>query len=99
VYCTPAQYPTLNALGDELRFLMITSQARVHRVEQAPAQAVPTVSLPGGGAWLEVRRTTAPKCVRCWHHRVDVGTTAEHPELCSRCVGNITGPGEARQFA
>jgi isoleucyl-tRNA synthetase len=99
VYCTPAQYPTLNALGDELRFLMITSQARVHRVEQAPAQAVPTVSLPGGGVWLEVRRTTAPKCVRCWHHRVDVGTAAEHPELCTRCVGNITGPGEARQFA
>jgi len=99
VYCTPAQFPKLNALDDELRFLMITSQARVHRVDRPPAQAVPTVSVPGGGVWLEVRRTTAPKCVRCWHHRPDVGSTAEHPELCSRCVVNITGPGEARQFA
>jgi isoleucyl-tRNA synthetase len=98
VYCTPAQYPRLSALGDELRFLMITSQARVHRVEQPPDQAVASASVPGGGVWLQVRRTTAPKCVRCWHHRADVGSTPEHPELCSRCVANITGPGEARRY-
>jgi isoleucyl-tRNA synthetase len=99
VYCAPAQYARLNALGDELRFLMITSQARVHRVEQPPAQAVASASVPGGGVWLQVRRTSAPKCVRCWHHREDVGSTPEHPELCSRCVANITGPGEARRYA
>ena len=89
----------LNALGDELRFLMITSQARVHRVEQPPAQAVPTVSVPGGGVWLQVRRTSgAAKCVRCWHHRADVGSTAEHPELCSRCVANLI-PARPAEFA
>ncbi len=99
VYCTSEQYARLNALGEELRFLMITSQARVHRVEQPPAQSVPSASVPGGGVWLHVHRTTAPKCVRCWHHRVDVGSTVEHPELCSRCVANLVPPGEVRRFA
>jgi isoleucyl-tRNA synthetase len=99
VYCSPEQYPRLNALGDELRFLMITSQARVHSVAQPPAQAVPALSVPGGGVSVQVRRTSAPKCVRCWHHREDVGTVAAHPELCARCVDNVTGPGEQRRFA
>ncbi len=99
VYLTPQAYARVNALGDELRFLMITSQARVHRVEQPPAGAVPAVSVSGGGVWLQVRRTAAPKCVRCWHHRADVGSTVEHPELCSRCVANLVAPGEVRRFA
>ncbi len=99
VYCTPEAHARVDALGDELRFLMITSQARVHRTEQPPASAVPAVSVPGGGVWLQVRRTAAPKCVRCWHHRADVGSTVEHPELCSRCVANLIPPGEVRRFA
>ena len=99
IYCTPAQFERLSALGDELRFLMITSQARVHRVEEAPAGAVTAASVPGGGAWLKVARTQAPKCVRCWHHRADVGSVAEHPELCGRCVVNLSEPGEERRYA
>jgi isoleucyl-tRNA synthetase len=39
------------------------------------------------------------KCVRCWHHRYDIGEHATHPELCGRCVDNIDGDGEVRQFA
>jgi isoleucyl-tRNA synthetase len=99
VYCNAEQYPRLTALGDELRFLMITSKARVHRAESAPADAVAAASVPGGGVWLQVRPTTAAKCVRCWHHTVDVGSVAAHPELCGRCVGNLAEPGEARRFA
>ncbi len=99
VYCLEAQYPRLNALGDELRFLMITSQARLQRVAAAPAGAVEAALVSGGGVWISVRRTAAPKCVRCWHHREDIGQSAAHPELCGRCVGNITGPGEARRYA
>jgi isoleucyl-tRNA synthetase len=78
---------------------MITSQARLHCVAAAPAGAVETALVSGGGVWISVRRTAAPKCVRCWHHREDVGQTAAHPELCGRCVGNITGPGETRRYA
>ena len=99
VYCTAEPFGRLNALGEELRFLMITSQARVHRVEQPPADAVPAASVPGGGVWLKVARTGAPKCVRCWHLREDVGSVAEHPELCRRCVGNLSEPGETRRYA
>ena len=99
VYCLEAQYPRLNALGDELRFLMITSQARVQRVTAAPAGAVEAALVPGGRVWISVQRTAAVKCVRCWHHREDVGQAAAHPQLCARCVGNVTGPGELRRYA
>ena len=99
VYCSPEQYARLNVLGDELRFLMITSKARVHRVDAAPPEGVAASSVPGGGVWLQARRTVAPKCVRCWHHCDDVGQSATHPQLCGRCIGNIAGPGELRRFA
>ena len=99
VYCNAEQYPRLTALGEELRFLMITSKARVHRAESAPAGAVAAASVAGGGVWLQVRPTTASKCVRCWHHTDDVGSVAAHPELCGRCVGNLAEPGEVRRFA
>jgi isoleucyl-tRNA synthetase len=42
--------------------------------------------------------TTKAKCVRCWHHRADVGAHAAHPQLCGRCVSNIEGPGEDRMW-
>ena len=99
VYCGAEHFARLSALGDELRFLLITSQARVHQVIAAPAGAVAAASLPGGGVWLRVQPTAAPKCVRCWHHVEDVGQSSEHPELCGRCIGNITGPGESRRYA
>ena len=45
-----------------------------------------------------VRKSEAEKCVRCWHRREDVGSNPEHPELCSRCVDNVDGPGESRRM-
>jgi isoleucyl-tRNA synthetase len=98
VYCIPAELPHFSAIGDELRFLFITSAARVHKVDSAP-HGDDYVACTHGGVWIRVTRTDAPKCVRCWHRRKDVGSSAEHPELCARCVENITGPGENRQFA
>ena len=99
VYALDAQFDRLNALGEELRFLMITSKARVQRVSAAPPDAVEAALVPGGGVWIRVSRTAAVKCVRCWHHCDDVGQSAEHPELCGRCIANITGPGETRRYA
>ncbi len=49
------------------------------------------------GVWIAVKPIADPKCVRCWHRRPDVGSHAEHPELCGRCVTNIEGPGEQRK--
>jgi isoleucyl-tRNA synthetase len=63
------------------------------------ASAVHLVAGAGGeGATITVAPTTAPKCVRCWHHRADVGSHADHPELCGRCVENVDGAGETRRF-
>jgi isoleucyl-tRNA synthetase len=98
IYCTPAEFHRFNALGKELRFLLITSEARVHEVSMPPGKAVPATETGREGVWLEVRASSLPKCVRCWHHRPDVGAAAAHPELCSRCVGNVEGAAEERRF-
>ncbi|MEO8445096.1 MAG: class I tRNA ligase family protein, partial [Gammaproteobacteria bacterium] len=83
----------LEAFGEELRFLFITSGAEVRTAADHPAGA-----LEGDGCWIEAVAATEAKCVRCWHHRPDVGATAAHPELCGRCVTNLEGAGEIRRF-
>ena len=88
----------LGAIGDELRFVLITSYARVHALEEAPESAV-TAQVAGLNFRIRVTPSQHAKCVRCWHHREDVGTHAKHPELCGRCVENIDGDGERRRFA
>ncbi len=98
IYCTGADYARYAALGAELRFLLITSEAHVHEVAAAPPQAVPAVNTGSAGVWVLAQPTTEPKCVRCWQRRPDVGTNAAHPQLCGRCVTNIEGPGEQRQY-
>jgi len=98
VWCDPKQYPRVAALGAELRFMMITSAARVHQ-GAAPPDAVPASGIEGGGVWIAVKPSSEVKCVRCWHHRPDVGVSPEHPDLCGRCVGNLTLPGETRRFS
>jgi isoleucyl-tRNA synthetase len=101
IWCAPAQYRQISALGEELRFFMITSKAVVHALDDvaAPEDAVQALSVEGGGVWLRVRVAGDPKCVRCWQHRPDVGASAKHPELCTRCVGNLALPGESRRFS
>jgi isoleucyl-tRNA synthetase len=84
------------AVADELRFILITSQARVVERDTPPADAVRTTQ---DGVWIRVHPATQPKCVRCWHLRSDVGGDPRHPELCARCVLNVEGPGEERRFA
>jgi isoleucyl-tRNA synthetase len=98
VYCTSAEYPRYAALGAELRFLLITSEAQVHEVSAPPAQAVAAVNTGASGVWVLAQPTGAPKCVRCWQRREDVGTHAAHPQLCGRCISNIEGPGEQRKY-
>ncbi len=99
VYCAPDEYARFSALADELRFFLITSHARVHRIEGVPpSSAVPATNTGRAGVWIAVKPTGDPKCVRCWQRRPEVGSDARHPELCARCVSNIEGPGERRQF-
>jgi isoleucyl-tRNA synthetase len=99
VYCAPALLELARSFGDELRFVFITSEARVHPAAQSPADAVPAEEGEDNVAWIVARPSAAAKCVRCWHKRADVGSHAEHPELCGRCVTNVEGPGEDRTYS
>ncbi len=96
IYAPKALAERLMALQDELRFVLITSQARVTERDVPPADAERTSV---EGIWIRVQPSTQPKCVRCWHLRSDIGSDARHPELCARCAINVEGPGEERQFA
>ena len=87
---------SLVKLDDELRYLLITSYARVHHLSERPDHALDTEE---NGLAITVRKSLHAKCSRCWHHREDVGSYAAHPELCGRCVENIEAAGETRRFA
>jgi isoleucyl-tRNA synthetase len=99
VYALSDHAARYKALGEELRFLTITSAARVHVVQAEPDDVV--VAEAGSavipGVWLKVRRTGGNKCVRCWHLTDDVGRDATHPELCLRCAGNVGSQPEHRR--
>jgi len=86
----------LAPLEDELRFVLITSAARMHRLDSSPQAGVES-TIPG--LRIAVTPSSHAKCERCWHRRADVGSTASHPGLCARCVENVDGPGENRRFA
>ena len=96
LYCTPDSLVQLESLGDELRFVLITSDAVLAALDDAPDSAAATEL---DGLRLEVKVSANEKCERCWHRRADVGTDAAHPTLCTRCVTNVEGEGEQRRYA
>jgi isoleucyl-tRNA synthetase len=81
------KYAVLNSFGDDLKFFFITSQAKVTQAAAETDEAV------------IVTPSSHQKCERCWHYRADVGSHADHPGICGRCVSNLFGAGEARRFA
>jgi isoleucyl-tRNA synthetase len=98
-YCAPGVRERLAPLGDELRFVFITSEASVHDAAQAPDDAVAVEGFTAGDVRVKVGPTAAEKCARCWHRRPDVGADPEHPGICGRCVENVAGAGETRRYA
>jgi isoleucyl-tRNA synthetase len=96
LYTTADLAEKLQQLGDELRFVLITSKATIEVVEGAPENALTTEL---DGLWLAVAPAAGVKCDRCWHVTEDIGQDENHPELCGRCITNIEGNGEVRQFA
>ena len=96
IYCFSEDAGILNLLEDELRFVLITSCARVHEVSTVPAGCRESDIK---GVWIRATASEFSKCIRCWHHREDVGKDNKHPELCSRCIENVDGQGEHRLYA
>jgi isoleucyl-tRNA synthetase len=88
----------IDSLGDELRFVLLTSEARAADLASAPADAE-RIKLDEGDVALLVTPSEDEKCVRCWHYRADVGSDPDHPEICGRCVENVFGAGETRRIA
>ena len=86
----------LEKLGDELRFVLITSKATIETVTAAPENALETEI---EGLWLSVAPAEGIKCERCWHVTTDISESEKHPTICGRCITNIDGAGETRQFA
>jgi isoleucyl-tRNA synthetase len=99
LFCGQELFEQLGQLEDELRFVLITSYARIHRDTEKSDDAVHFTLSTNDECWVSVSPSTHGKCVRCWHHREDVGQHSEHPELCGRCVENVEGAGESRKFA
>lgn len=85
----------LDKLGDELRFVLITSAAFV--APMADAGELDPSGMPGLG--VAVVKSSHDKCERCWHFREDVGASAKYPTICGRCEENAFGGGESRAFA
>ena len=82
IQCSAEEFAWLSPLADELRFYFISGD----------------VTVVQGGDAVSAVVSAKPKCIRCWHHRADVGAHADHPEICGRCVSNVDGPGEDRKW-
>ena len=87
IYSADEEYAVLARLKDDLRLVLITSRANVHYATSAGEQRIVVTPSPHA------------KCERCWHYRADVGSDANHPTLCGRCVSNLFGSGEVRKYA
>ncbi len=87
IWADGAKAALLQSLGDDLRFVLITSKARVAPVARIEDEDI------------VVTASAATKCERCWHWRDDVGAVAAHPTLCGRCISNLYGAGEPRTLA
>ncbi|MEL5848003.1 MAG: class I tRNA ligase family protein [Candidatus Igneacidithiobacillus chanchocoensis] len=83
----------LEPLAAELRFLLLCSDSEIAAQgdEKAGEDALP-------GLRLLLTSLDTPKCARCWHRRSDIGRDPEHPQLCGRCIENISGVGEKREY-
>jgi len=87
IYAAGDKFDALASLGDDLKFVLITSAVTLYKVASEGEERV------------IVEPAAHEKCERCWHVREDVGTSAEHPTLCGRCISNLYGAGEVRHRA
>jgi len=85
ISCDGATFDALASLGDDVKFVFITS--KVQLIRQA------------GDLHIDVKASEAVKCERCWHYSEDISHDAAHPTLCGRCTSNLFSSGETRHFA
>ncbi len=96
LYADASLFALLKKLGDELRFLLITAKTKILPLAEKPHHLITHAELKLA---VDINASTHPKCARCWHRCAEVGEIVNHPELCQRCVDNITDKAEQRTFA
>lgn len=97
LYADEDNYKLIEKLGNELRFLLISSKANLKPIEEKTANSTEANIT---GLFIEINKLEESKCERCWHRSPTVGQNEEHPTICHRCVENITTEaGESREFA
>jgi isoleucyl-tRNA synthetase len=87
LHVTEDRFNALNSVAEDLRFVMLNSSTTTYKVASEAEQKI------------LVKPSAHAKCDRCWHYCEDVGVDAEHPSICGRCVSNLFGAGEKRQYA
>ncbi|MDH5357187.1 MAG: isoleucine--tRNA ligase [Gammaproteobacteria bacterium] len=95
LYAEPALFEQLQRLGDELKFILITSRASLLPASGKPVSAIETSV---AGLSLVLAASEHARCDRCWHQLEEVGSDETHPELCGRCIDNVDGQGEQRLY-
>jgi isoleucyl-tRNA synthetase len=81
IHAEGEDFALLDSLGDDLRLVLLTSEARV--IQELDSTEEKVLVIP----------STCAKCARCWHYRTDVGIDDRHSAICGRCVSNLYGPG------
>ena len=114
VHAADPLYPILASLGDDLKYVSITSAVKLDRAlngattgnsdvksagAASDARVADVASVASDGSSISVRASAEKKCDRCWHYRADVGQDASHPLICRRCSSNLFGDGDRRRFA
>jgi len=97
LYCDDSLADLLDKIGDELRFIFITSYVRIHPLADKPENAIKAEGVEN--LYMQVHASNHEKCDRCWHYREDVGSVDGHETICGRCVENVDGSGEHRLHA
>ena len=86
IQVSASDFELLESIAPDLRFVTITSKSEI-------------ALAANGNIQITVKPSAYQKCARCWHHTEDVGSHSKHPDLCGRCISNLDGAGEIRQFA
>jgi len=94
IYCDQVKYKALFELKNELRFVFITSDSNLYQLSDKPDDAKEIDS----SLAIKVSKSDHQKCVRCWHHRPEIGQNKAYEDLCGRCIENVSGDGENRVF-
>jgi isoleucyl-tRNA synthetase len=76
----------LDACREDMRALLIVSQVNLVTKDSIKS---PYVSADFEGLTIGVTRAAGRKCDRCWIYSESVGSNGDHPDICTRCFGNL----------